>query len=709
MAKSGPRNSAKITINNNYFTGGVSISRKLGISNAFYSSQCLDYRTDPSQMSVLPGMSNIGTNLNDLITAMEQDLNGVRWGAGNNGGLYRINSSNVVSKVAELPSNGAAGLLYNPLSDQLYIPSQQEVSLYGQVTTGNAGNPIFRSGQFAESGSNASGCVNLFSTPNQVNGGSGAGFFDGYARNNSQSLATGLTRSIITSGGITTNATQTYTVPTKLTEQSSNFCFFAPDIEPFYSIWVYIANKGTGNWTLTLHDALNTQLAQVTITNANLKTGYNEFKFSGPVRAIINASQSGTSATYHWHVTSTVNDGTVNTITSGDLSTADFILFAYRLVAPKNGFHPTAFFNSGGIPLLCIGNANYLATYNFGNDNNPSNQQFSRHFLQFKHGFEVCGLTSWNQYLVIAVERKSSNSSRNAQGGGIYLWDGTTNAPSLYIDVPMGSPYGITAFNNVVYFACAGSLFAYSGGQTVIKVRKLFYENTDYLNSADNTIVYPNMMTSRYNVLMLGYPSGTNNPNINFGVWSWGAAELTYPNVFGYSYALSNGYQNTNTGGVTNLQIGCVVNFVDSMYVSWSYTLNGQTYYGLDLLDNFSTPAPNFNWSTLIWDGGSRYKVKQGLRMKVSFLPLPAGASITPFYSIDRGSNISADPDSGTSYTQSTANSTNVVIELNNARFHELQWGFSGKSGTATTPITITGVSMELNPLPDEIDIRADG
>jgi hypothetical protein len=273
----------------------------------------------------------------------------------------------------------------------------------------------------------------------------------------------------------------------------------------------------------------------------------------------------------------------------------------------------------------------------------------------------------------------------------------------------MGSPYSITAFNNVVYFVCAGSLFAYSGGQTVIKVRKLFYENTDYLNSVDNTMVYPNMMSSRYNVLMLGYPSGTNNTNINFGVWSWGAAELTYPNVFGYSYALSNGYQNTNTGGVTNLQIGCVINFVDSMYVSWSYTLGGQTYYGLDLLDNFSTPAPNWNWASLIWDGGSRYKVKQGLRMKVSFLPLPAGASITPYYSIDRGANVVADPSSGTSYTQSTANSTNVVVELNNARFHELQWGFTGTSGSATSPVTITGITMELNPLPDELDVRADG
>lgn len=697
----GPKNSEKITINNNYFMGGTSVSRKLGIANSFYYGQGLDWRSDPSQMDVLPGSRQLATNLQDLITGMEQDLNGVRWGIGSNGGIYQINTSNAVSKKAQLTENGSTGILYNQVTDQLYIPGQKSVSMYGQITSGISGNPNFKSNQFAQSASVAPGCVNLYNTSD--------GFFDGLARNNVQSIGVGITETVVTNQ-VVTNSTKTYSVPSTLREITGQFCFFAPDIEPFYSIQVYLSAVGTGNATLTLHDSLNNTLATVTINNGSLKVGYNEFVFSKQIRALVSASQTGTTATYHWHITSSVSSDTmtVGTLTADDLSTADFLLFAYRLVQTTNGWHPTTLFTGSGIPQLCIGNGQYLSTYNFGNDSNPLNSQWVRHALFFKPGYEVCGIATNNQYLVIAAERRSANSSRNFQDGILYFWDGTTNAPNFTIDIPMGAPYGLYTFNNVTYFACAGSLFAWSGGQTVIKVRKLAYQNTDYLNAVDNTLINPNMFTSRYNLLLMGYPSSTTNFNINYGIWSWGTVELTFPNSYGLSYTLSNGYLNNATS--LNLQIGCVQNFVDSMYTSWQYTdSNSVVHYGLDILDNFSTPSTTFNWQSLIWDGGSRYKVKQALRMKISFTPLPTGCTVTPTYSLDRGAFVIADPITGASYTQSTVGSTSVVIEINNARFHEIQWGFNGtSSSSATQPVTITGVSIEINPLPDEVDIKDD-
>lgn len=702
---SGPKNSEKLTINNNYFSGGTSISRKLGIANSFYYGQGLDWRTDPSQMSVLPGNRALATNLQDLITAMDQDLNGVRWGVGSNGGLYQINTSNVLSKKAQLTEDGSAGLLYNQVTDQLYIPGQSAVSMFGQVTSGIAKNPNFKSNQFAQSASVAPGCVNLYNTSD--------GFFDGIARNNVQGIGVGITEAVVASGQVVTNSTETYSVPSALSEDPGNFCFFAPDIEPFYSISVYLVAVGTGNATLTLHDSLNNTLATVTVNHASLvANSYNEFVFGKQVRALVSASQTGTTATYHWHLTSSVTSDTmkVGTINTDDLSSADFLLFAYRLISTANGWHPTALFTGSGVPQLCIGNGQYLSTYNFGNDANPLNSQWVRHALFFKPGYEVCGISTNNQYLVIAAERRSTNSSRNFQDGILYFWDGTTSAPNFTIDIPMGAPYGLYTFNNVTYFAVAGSLFAWSGGQTVIKVRKLAYQNTDYLDAVDNTIINPNMFTSRYNLLMMGYPSSTTNVNINYGIWSWGTVELTFPNSYGLSYTLSNNQLNTTGPAGTNLQIGCVQNFVDSMYTSWQYTSGGTTYYGLDILDNFSTPSSNFSWQSLIWDGGSRYKVKQALRMKISFLPLPTGCTVTPTYSLNRGAFIVADPLTGTSYTNSTVGSTDAVIEINNARFHEIQWGFNGTSSSgATQPVTITGVSIEINPLPDEIDIKEDG
>jgi len=128
---SGPRNTSKIKINTQYFQSGNSIDPKLAPANSFFTSTNLDFRSRPSQLTVLPASRQIATNLTDLITAMEQDLAGVRYGVGSNGGLYRISTSNVVSKFGQLDSNGAAGMLYNQVTDQLYIPSQQTVSTAG--------------------------------------------------------------------------------------------------------------------------------------------------------------------------------------------------------------------------------------------------------------------------------------------------------------------------------------------------------------------------------------------------------------------------------------------------------------------------------------------------------------------------------------------------------------------------------------------------
>lgn len=659
-----PKDNQKLPIHLNYFQGGSTIDPKLGIPNSFYSSQALDFRSQPSQMTVLPGMNDISNGtLDGVVTAMDQDLNGVRWAVTDKGSLYKIDVNNVVSKVVSLTSAGTAGIYYDQITDQLYIPGTQTVSMYGQVTSGITGNPTYRPDNFAQSASNDPGCTNLLSSD---------GFYDGAARS---------------------TAAATYNVPTILFEDQ--LCFFAPDIEPFYSIQLYILSKGTGDWTLTLHDSLNNQLSQVTITNANLTSNaFNEFKFSAPVRAIVQVSQTGGSATYHFHVTSTVNDGTVQVVNAGDLSSANFLLYAYRLVNPANGWHPTAYFAG----LLCIGNERYLSTYDFSDDSSPTNQQWVRHKLIFKSGFQVCGLSSNNQFLVIALERRSNSASRSYQDGQLAFWDGTSQNPAFVIDIPMGAPYALQTFNNVTYFVCAGSLFAWSGGTTVVKVRKLAYQNTNYLGVTDSTIVNPNMMAIRYNLLMIGYPSTTTNVNINYGVYTWGSVEVMYPNSLGYDYALSNGLQNYSASN--SLTIGCVYNFVDNMYVSWKYVdANSQTHYGLDFLNNSSGPAPNFNWRSLIFDGGVSYKIKAAHRMQITFLPLPAGTTLQAFYNINRtGDVLSASAGAGDSKLV-------FSIGTEETRFHELQWGFVGTSGA--TAATFTGVTMEISPLGEEREISA--
>ena len=693
----GPKNTPKDKIHLPSFVGGTAIDYKFGIANSFQSATALDFRSKASQMTVLPGMSPVSSTLSDLITAMTQDPNGIRYGVGSLGNIYKFNTSNVPTKIAQMTSNGAAGIAYNQQSDQLYIPGQQDVSIYGQLTK----TPSFRAGQFGVSASTAAGVVNLYdSTTNAYD----------IPRNNAGSATTGGITPSNYASLVTNTLTNTYTIPSGIFETVTNFCPFIPDIEPFYSIPVYFSSVGTGNITLTLHDSLNNVLASTTISHASMVVGWNNFVFStaGGVRAIPNAFATGAAAGYHFHITSSVAGDTaaVYTVNTNDLTGANFLLFAYRLVQTNNGWHPTAIFGQ----YLCIGNGPYLSTYNFSNDSSPNNQQWVRHQLSLDFGYEVCGMTTTSQYLVIAAEKRSASASKSYQDGYLYFWDGVNVNFNFKIEIQMGAPYSVKTVNNVVYFICGGSLFAWGGGTSVIKVRYMAYQNTDYLGVVDTTIVNPNMMDVRYGLLMMGYPSKTTNVNINYGIYSWGSVELTYPNSFGYSYApsitASQGIQNYSASN--GLQVGMIANFVDQMYMSWQYTdTNSVVHYGIDVVDNTSSPAPNFSWQSLIWDGGVRYKTKKALRLRINFLPLPAGCTLNANYTINRGTQVTADPITGAPFSASVGD-TAITVEFNNARFKELQWGFSGTCTGATTPPIITGVTLEVDPLEDEIGIRQD-
>ena len=693
----GPKDTNKLNVVLNSFEGGESIDFKNGVASSFYQSEAFDFRSKASQMSVLPGLtalSGASAVLVDLPVDMVQDPTGVRWIIGDQGNLYKLATNDVLTKVATTTETSGYGIVYNQLSDFLYITGQQSVSMYGPLSS----SPALKDAQFAKSASSANGVVNLYD-PTTTS-------YSGSARNNMLTLAT--TTGVTATSQVTTNTTTlTYTTPTSIPAETvlTGKCAFAPDLEPFYSIAIYVDTVGTGNVTLTLHDGFNRSLAAITILHAALTTGYNEFVFAAPgIRSFTGAIQSGLSAAYHWHVTSTIADTKVRTLTTVDLSTADMILFNYRMVKTNNGWHPATIFTGNGF-LLCIGNGQYLSTYNFANDANPSNFVYQRERFPIDAGYEICGLSVNNQYLVIAAEKRSSSTAHAYQEGALYFWDGLNPTYNFKIQIPMGAPYSVYTFNNITYFIAAGALYAWGGGQQVIKVRPIAYQNTDYLGTTDTTIVNPHMMAPRYNLLMCGYPSVTTNTSLKYGIYSWGSVELIYPNSFGYSYAMS--HATYNYSAANNLQIGMIMNFVDTMYVASRKTVTGTTTYYLDTVNNSSTPAATFNWSSLIYDGGVRYKQKQLMRYKVNFLPWPANATLTVWYALERGSRVTADPITSTAYSPATGD-TSIVIDIAPGCFYEAQWGFTGTCSNPALPPTITGVTAEVDPLQSEIDLRVD-
>lgn len=488
------------------FYGGQSSDEAIGTPASFSYSRALEHRKNPSQLSVLPGPRKIAT-CNDLILNMVQVRDGTRYAYGDQGNIYKIDTSNNVTYLNKLPA-GSDGMLYRADSDAIYFATQTDLRRYYPVSN----NPTF----------------------DQVYGAS-------------KSIDTAAYRT----GGVAT-----YTVP--LTLDESQYVSFQPDIEPFYSNKVNVIAKGTGNVTLTLHDGVNNTLATTTITAANMTTGLVEFLYSSQIRALVKPN----ARTYHYHLTSTVLDTTVACSTAGQLNTADFELWAYRFVDTINNFHPMAQFEQ----FILIGNERYLAVWEPLTDSNPPNVELQRHRLTFPPGFEVCGIAVTDEFAVIACEKRSTNGNKDFQEGKLFLWDGTAQTYNQIVDVSGGSPEAIQSLENYPYFIVNGVLCAWAGGKDITKIRTIANLTNTYSGVIDNTHAYPNMMDVKDNMLHLGYPSITTNATVEHGVYVWGSLEKNYAPSFNFGYVASAHQANDLD---TTIQIGCVRNFGDEMYTSW--------------------------------------------------------------------------------------------------------------------------------------------
>jgi hypothetical protein len=613
----------------NSFYGGMTVyGDKSGPKGSFLNSKAIDFRKKPNQFSVLPATSNIGGGVvTDLIQGFCQVPDGTRYGLGNTGNFYKISTSNVVSLEADVMTGGA-GIVYRADDDRIVLTGTTAASSYFPIS----GSPTIAVGKYGVSASTSA-------------------------------TATG--------------GTLTYTLATAIVENSTSKRSYTGDIEPLYSIKVMVIAKGTGTWTLTLHDGANNSLGTVSITTGNLtNNALNEFVFSTPIRQLVKPN----ARTYHFHLTSTVADGTVATTTAGDLSACDYTVSAYRFVTPNNGLHPAIRF----LQYYAFGNERYLSVWEPLSDT-PTNTEWERHKLTFESGYEVCGLALYNEFLAIAVERRSSTSTREFQDGRIYFWNGTDATYAYWVPVPEGSPYGLFQYKNVLYWFAGGAWWAYAGGRPS-KLKTFPSTDGEYSNASEYTVVYPNSSTVRRGVLLMGYPGETSSTSVTHGIYSWGSADKNYPDSFGFSYGMSTGSL-LNTGS-NNLRIGAIKNYGDTLYMSWRDDANSPQTYGLDMVNNSSTPATSAFWESLIMDNGTPYKQKQALKIFFTCKTLPSDVSIILKYKINRA----------TSWTAFSAVTTGTFgrFEINKP-YYDIQIG-ADITLTGTTSPEVTTIGLEYDP-----------
>lgn len=486
------------------------------------------------------------------------------------------------------------------------------------------------------------------------------------------------------------NSGSSYTLPTSISESALKS--FIADADPITAIGVEVNAKGTGNWTLTLHDATNTLIASATILNASVPaSGFVDFTFSTPARV-----RKG--FTYHIHLTVSTGTSSVVSTAPGDLSTASFRYYTSRLIQTANYVgHPVLQVGNKSL----IGNERYLAEVEWG-------VTFDSDRLTFPADQVVIGLAQYNEYTAIATARLSNadgTAQANPYGSGyIYLWDNVSVFYNFVIEIPDGAPFSLTSHKNILFWEAAGRLQRWAGGD--IETIYEFPGVSDFSGSADPPKVDFFLRTHRggavyRNLLHVGYPFESANLNTDIGIYTYGQMKGTMPIAVGYDYKASHGqtaprFNTSTTPDSPRTGYFMLKSFGSFLLASWRDYNSGDVY-GVDFISQSNTRATSARYISTIVDGEKPHKEKTALKISIKCNSLPADATITPFIINDRAGSITeqgvlADVTIGDNGDVDI----NFPIKSEYCRFYECQVGFD----IATT----SGANVEVVSMAFEYD-----
>ena len=648
---SGQRHENEI-INQQAFFGGTSFDKKIGTENSMQYLRGFDWRKNPSELVQAMQARQIDDgNLDGLPVNIVQVITGERFMITDIGSLWLIKTDNTLLRLGDIGEASGVGMLYRTDTDLLYIAGVSSIHTYGFIQATATDRKITRNFLGANSSTNTSG-----SYPSVRTGGAAI-----------------------------------YTLPTSSTPAEDDITRrlnFTSDIEPLETLRLNIAAKGTGDVTVIIHDPLNRQLASKTLTAAELTalipTGAGEVDFDfSPVAELLVKPNA---RIYHAHVYVSTGTTTLVTTTTEDLNTADFEIDASRLVPTRNGFHCMEHF----LQYIAIQNGRYLSLYEPLSDSNPDNTEYLRHKLTFPDGFEGCGVAKTDEFLIQALEKVSTDTTRISNEGLLAFYDGLSGTYNFYIELTEGAPQALYTKGNIPHVIVGGTLFVYLGGKELTRVRDLPFTDNDFSGVKDTTRMYPYSMGNYKKMLHLGFPGITTNETLEFGVYNYGSVMPEFPSSFGLQYRLSHGTYNTDVS-TTDLKIGTVRGFGDELYIGWQ---KGSAY-GLDIIDSNCKVAASFKATVRQFDARNVHKQKGANRVFIRTSAVPEGTSVYPTYTLDDGTEVVGTTPMATGDTQ---------IELTiDDRYHVIDYGLEGTSeNTVTTPLRVKGIALEWDPLRDE-------
>lgn len=480
----------------------------------------------------------------------------------------------------------------------------------------------------------------------------------------------------------------TYSLPSSINE--AQLFSFTCEAEPMFGVTVNVSTRGTGDWTLTIHDSANHTLATKTATNAEIPaSGTLQFSLDNPLRLNIGA-------TYHYHLTSSNSTGAIVTGASNTLGDADTTIKAYRLVNAGDYGHFT--FQSGNKTYIC--NERYLAEWEILSVEANSASGYNAHRLVFPAECIAIGIAQWNEYIAIAcgIRRGTDSTNDIPTEGIIFFWNLTDELPSFPLPVPQGAPFGINSINNELRWTSNGRCYRWNGGDIEMYFEFEGVDEFEPTSGGPQTEVF--LRAARHSAAVkdslfyTGFPYQTANTNTKIGVYSYGNTKGYMPRAIGFDYLLSTGSETTqfDTGtspstpvtGITMLK-----SFGNNLIVAWKDKVGGSVTYGVDYINDTSPAATSARYLSLWFDNGKPDKEKTAVALQVDMLALPAGCTITPIIEYDRSGTVVSGEDSA------TAGDTKVRMTMHQ-RYREARFGFDVTSTSGNFP-EIISVSHEFD------------
>lgn len=458
-----------------------------------------------------------------------------------------------------------------------------------------------------------------------------------------------------------TTTTNAYTMITAINEAAAHRKTFTPAKDPQKSIAVLVASVGTGDWTLTVHDSLNNLIASKTILAALMGTGYQEFIFASVWRPIINAD-------YHFHLTSTVADGTVTCTTTNDLTTVSYRTYFQFLVEDSNFHLVTTFLN-----FLVVLNERYLAKYEA--------TLYTPNHITFPAGWTARSYGFWREYIAIGMIKGATITASDQ--GRIYFWDGIAPTFNFFIDVPEGGIDALLGTRGLlsVWAGYQGDRLIYKGGDSAEKINRVPKMTDD-----TNIEIYPNAVSMWKTLLRIGVAGGGTSTEVERGVYSWGSVNVKYPEALTYDYPISTGTR-TSAG----VKIGLLLPVNQKLLIGWKDGIAC----GVDYVSAENDPYPTGTCEFLDDDDEFPWKQKLGNTLVATFEELASGESINLGYKLDDETN----------WTElgsvTTAGETIARLPLGGKRYKLAKYKVDLATTTTTSP-KVVDVSWERDLLEGE-------